>query len=401
MNAEHRPRSFSDAVRVVRGFAILAFLILPLRTARAADGSTLEFTNVFVAGDGGYRSIRIPSVVTTRQGTLLAFAEGRGAPQDQAGNDLVLRRSRDGGRSWEPLQVVQEDGAHSLNNPTTVVDDATGRIFLMYQRIPSHLKESSRETATGWEGTNIYRNLLTVSDDEGKTWSIPRDLTHTTKRADRATTTASGPGAGIQLKRGSRAGRLIIPFNEGPYHHWNNYAVFSDDHGEHWKVGANVPGAVVISGASGPRSQINEVQMVELSDGSVRLNSRPFAGAPLRKTAVSHDGGETWSAVEDVAELPDPSCNAAILRVTDPKNGSPGMILFSGPLGSRRERGTLHASRDDGKSWPASRLLWPGSFAYSALTKLPDGGIGCLFEADDYARIVFVRIPVGWVDSQP
>lgn len=401
MNATFRPTPCPRTVRVAAGIALLIFLVFPLRTARAAGGGALEFTNVFVAGDGGFRSIRIPSLVITRQGTLLAFAEGRGAPQDQAGNDLVLRRSRDGGRTWDPLQVVQEDGAHSLNNPTAVVDDTTGRIFLMYQRIPSHLKETSRETATGWEGTNIYRNLLTVSDDDGRTWSAPRDLTRTTKRENGATTIASGPGAGIQLKRGPRAGRLIIPFNEGPYHHWNNYAVFSDDHGEHWKAGENVPDAIVQTGTSGPRSQINEVQMVELSDGSVRLNSRPFAGAPLRKTAVSRDGGETWSAVEDVAELPDPSCNAAILRVMDPQDSSPGMIIFSGPLGSRRERGTLHASRDDGKSWPVRRLLWPGFFAYSALTKLPDGGIGCLFEADDYARIVFVRIPIEWMLGTP
>ncbi|MFO1460109.1 MAG: sialidase family protein [Verrucomicrobiota bacterium] len=395
------PKPTSGTIRAILLPALLAFIGSLVRPGLVAGEINLEFTNVFVAGDGGYRSIRIPSLATTRQGTLLAFAEGRGAPQDQAGNDLVLRRSQDGGRTWSPLQVVQEDGAHSLNNPTSVVDDATGRILLVYQRIPSHLKETSRETATGWEGTNIYRNLLTVSDDDGRTWSAPRDITRSTKRPETATTVASGPGAGIQLKRGAWGGRLIIPFNEGPYHQWNNYAIYSDDHGEHWKAGANVPGAVVHTGSSGPRSQINEVQVVELSDGSVRLNSRPFAGAPLRKTAVSHDGGETWSTVEDVPELPDPSCNAAILRVSDPQGVSPELIVFSGPFGTRRERGTLHASWDDGRSWPTSRLLWDGFFAYSALTVLPGGGIGCLFEADDYARIVFVRIPISWVGVRP
>ncbi|MBL9174696.1 MAG: exo-alpha-sialidase [Verrucomicrobiales bacterium] len=387
-------------MNLVRCLAIL-LAAHGLSLAADADGQAPESTPVFTAGDGGYRSIRIPSIVTTGQGTLLAFAEGRGAPQDQAGNDLLLRRSRDGGRTWEPLQVVQEDGAHSLNNPTAVVDHATGRIFLMYQRIPSHLKETSRETAPGWEGTNIYRNLLTHSDDDGKTWSPPCDLTRSTKRETTATTIASGPGAGIQLRRGPHAGRLIIPFNEGPYHQWNNYAVFSDDHGDHWTTGANAPGARVETASSGLRSQINEVQMVELSDGSVRLNSRPFAGAPLRKTAISRDGGETWSPVEDVPELPDPSCNAAILRVEEPRGGSPGLIVFCGPLGSRRERGTLHASWDDGRSWPRSRLLRPGFFAYSALTPLPGGGIGCLFEAENYARIEFVRIPSDWFGERP
>lgn len=66
----------------------------------------------------------------------------------------------------------------------------------------------------------------------------------------------------------------------------------------------------------GERSQINAVQMVELNDGSVRLNSRPFAGAPVRKTSVSRDGGRTWSPVGDVPDLKDPSGMAGIVRLS-------------------------------------------------------------------------------------
>ena len=103
----------------------------------------------------------------------------------------------------------------------------------------------------------------------------------------------------------------------------------------------------------------------------MRLNSRPFAGA-ARKTAVSHDGGETWSTVEDVPELPDPICNAAILRVSDPQ-GVPRIGSSSAAFGTRRERGTLHASWDDGRS-AHKPTLWDGFFAYSALTVLPGAG---------------------------
>lgn len=360
-----------------------------------------EFSNVFVSGKEGYKQIRIPSVVVTKQGTVLAFAEGRAVASDQAENDIILKRSTDGGRSWGKLQLLHDDGKHSLNNPTAVVEQESGRVCLMYQRIPGHLKEHSKNTATGYDGTNIYRNLLLWSDDDGVTWIKPLDVTRTTKRATNATTIASGPGIGIQLTRGPHKGRLIIPFNEGPYSQWNNFAVFSDDRGATWRCGENVPGTFVPDAKLGQRSQMNEVQMVELSNGSVRLNSRQFAGAKLRKTSVSKDGGMTWSPVADVPELRDPSCNASILRCSFDDAAGQGRVLYSGPNSTKRENGTIHLSRDDGATWPVRRVLWPGSFAYSVLTKLPDGSIGCLFETDNYGRIVFARIPISWLAETP
>jgi len=360
-----------------------------------------EFSDVFMAGRDGYPSIRIPSVAVTKGGRVLAFAEGRAKHADQAQNDLILKSSTDGGQTWGPLQVVAEDGAHSLNNPTAVVEQSTGRVFLMYQRIPGHLTEHSAGTETGYDGTNIYRNFLIWSDNEGQSWSRPLDVSRSTKRPTGATTIASGPGIGIQLTRGPHRGRLILPFNEGPFWQWHNFAAFSDDRGATWQYGANVPGAFLPDEKLGRRSQINEVQMVELSDGSIRLNSRAFAGAKLRKTAVSQDGGATWSNVEDVPELRDPSCNASILRYSFDDAGGRGRILFSGPDSLKRENGTVHLSRDDGATWPVRRVLWPGSFAYSVLTRLPDGKVGCLFETDGANRLVFARFPIDWLEAAP
>jgi sialidase-1 len=375
-------------------------LVLPWVMAGAALAAEPEFSDVFVAGKDGHPSIRIPSVVVARDGTVLAFAEGRAVQEDQASNDLILKRSKDGGRTWGPLQLVAEDGAHSLNNPTAVVEQETGRVFLMYQRIPSHLKEQDAATGTGYEGTNVYRNLLVWSDDHGATWSQPQDITRSTKRPTRATTIAGGPGIGIQLTRGLHRGRLILPFNEGPFWQWNNFAVFSDDRGATWGYGDDVPGALVPDAKLGQRSQINEVQMVELSDGSVRLNSRQFAGAKVRKTAVSRDGGRSWSPVEDVPQLRDPSCNASVLRYSFDDASGAGMVLYSGPDSTKRDTGTIHLSLDDGRTWPVKRVLWPGSFAYSVLTRLADGRVGCLFETDGANRIVFGRFPIQWIQKE-
>ncbi len=382
--------------RAPLGFGlVLASLLAGATFAVAAPAP--EFSDVFIAGKDPYPSIRIPSVVVTKQGTVLAFAEGRQAHADQAENDILLKRSADGGKTWGALQRVAAGGAHSLNNPTAVVEQQTGRIFLMYQRIPGHLKERSAPIATGYEGTNVYRNFLVWSDDDGATWSRPLDVTRTTKHATRATTIASGPGIGIQLTRGPHRGRLIFPFNEGPYGRWNDYAVFSDDRGATWRCGANVPGALVPDGRGGQRSQINEVQMVELSDGAVRLNSRQFAGAKVRKTALSRDGGATWSPVADVPDLRDPSCNASIFRYSFDDGAGRGQILFSGPDSPKRDHGTIYLSLDDGVTWPGKRELWPGSFAYSVLTRLPDGTVGCLFETDGADRMVFARFPLAWL----
>ena len=376
-------------------------ILLPMWLSVAfACAAEPEFTDVFTSGQEGYASIRIPSVIVTTKGSVLAFAEGRVRATDQAENDIVAKRSTDAGRTWSALRVIHDDGANSLNNPTALVAES-GRVFLMYQRIPAHLKEHSAGTATGLDGPDIYRNLLVWSDDDGATWSAPLDVTATTKRPTRATTIASGPGIGLQLTRGAQKGRLIFPFNEGPYGRWQNFAVFSDDAGKTWTFGADVPGALVPDGKGGERSQINEVQMVELSDGSVRLNSRQFAGAKVRKTAVSWDGGETWSPIYDEPALRDPSCMASILRYSFDDDADPGRILYSGPDSTKRANGTLHLSRDDGATWPVQRVLYPGPFAYSVLTRLADGRIGCLFEAENYARIVFARVPLAWLEETP
>lgn len=366
-------------------------------TATSLAAQEPEFFDCFVPAKDGYPSIRIPSIVVSKQGSLIAFAEARQSRGDQSENDIVTKRSTDGGATWSALQLIHDDGANSLNNPTAVVEQQSGRIFLMYQRIPGHLKEHSKETAVGLTGDNIYRNLLVWSDDDGITWTPPTDVTAATKRPDRATTICSGPGIGLQLSRGAHSGRLIIPFNEGPFWLWQNFAVFSDDAGKNWKTGVDAPGAMVPDVKMGQRSQVNEVQMVELNDGGVRLDSRRFAGPQGRKTAVSRDGGMTWSNITDIAEIRDPSCMAGVLRYSFDDGDGLGHIIHTGPDSSKRDHGTAFLSLDDGATFPIKRELYAGSFAYSVPTRLADGRIGVLFEADDYQRVAFARFTLSWL----
>jgi sialidase-1 len=353
----------------------------------AADASSApSLIDVFVGGQDGYPAYRIPALITTQRGSLLAFAEGRASLRDHAENDIVLKRSADGGKTWGRLQVVDEESTNALNNPTAVVVRETGRVLLMYQRYAKGFDE--RKAEPGHDGPHICRTLVTHSDDDGVTWSEPMDVTRQVKRPTEVTSTATGPGIGIQLARGKHAGRILMPFNQGPYGQWKVYAVFSDDKGNSWRYGDTAP--------EGTKGNANEVQFVELHDGSVMLNARNQGGEKLRKIAVSHDGGETWSPTQTEATLIEPACQASLLCHAMANDST--VFVFSNPASqTARTNGTIRVSRDEGKTWPVSRVLYPGSFAYSCLASLPDGSIGCLFERDGTKRISFARFTVDWV----
>lgn len=149
----------------------------------------------------------------------------------------------------------------------------------------------------------------------------------------------------------------------------------------------------------------NEVQAVELDDGSVMLNVRNQGGTKHRKIATSTDGGQNWSALTDDPTLIEPVCQGSIIRHSDPLDGGQSVLLFVNPAStSARVMGTLRASFDDGKTWPIAKIIEPGNFAYSSLVVLSDKTIGCLHETSmntSYEKIVFARCSDDWLTSKP
>jgi sialidase-1 len=360
---------------------LLLFSLLTLTSTSLLSQTYIEPTDVFVNGQDGYPQYRIPALLYTQRGILLAFCEGRANISDHAANDIVLKRSNDQGKTWFPLQVIAEDGDNCLSNPEVVQVDPTGRILLVFQIYPKAFHES--EVMPGVEGDSTCRAWIIYSDDDGATWSKRHEITRQVKRPTYATSIASGPGNGIQLKFGPNKGRILIPFNQGPVNHWKTYAAYSDNLGETWAYGE-------VAFEQDP-GYGNEVQMVELSDGAIMLNARIQGGNKCRKIGFSKDGGINWTGLVDEPRLPDPVCMASIIRLNS-STLNPAPIVFCNPAAeNERYNGAIRISYDDARTWSVYRSVYPGSFGYSHLTDMGNGQAGLLFERDDYSKISFLR----------
>jgi sialidase-1 len=346
-------------------------------------------TNVFVSGVGGYHTYRIPSLIVTTRGTLLAFAEGRKGGSSDAGDiDLLLRRSTDQGRSWLAPQTIWNEGPNTCGNPCPVLDRDTGAIWLL---LTWNRGDDPEADIIAQRSKDTRRIFVTSSTDDGATWSSPREITRAVKLTN-WTWYATGPGAGIQMAHGPHRGRLVIPCDhiEAGTQLYFSHVIYSDDSGKTWKLGGSTP-----------HDRVNECEVVELAGGRLLLNMRNYDSAQgTRQQAVSDDGGLTWHSQRHVPELIEPICQASIRRFSWPNADRPGILLFSNPASNRRERLTLRASFDDGQTWPASRLLDPRPSAYSCLAMLPDGSIGILYEAGErspYENLVFATMPLDWI----
>jgi sialidase-1 len=336
---------------------------------------------VWISGTEGYNAYRIPALLVSAKGTLLAFAEGRlNGRGDSGAIHILLKRSWDQGATWSAASTVLSFGDDTAGNPAPVLDRRTGKIWLLATRNPGAdteaqiLNHTSKGTRTVW---------VTHSDDDGRTWSDAVEITYSVKPAE-WTWYATGPGAGIQL----RSGRLMVAcdHNSGQPDGWFSHVIYSDDAGATWKLG----------GSAGPQG--NESTVVELADGRLILNMRSSAKLKNRLVAYSMDRGATWSEGVVDPVLIDPVCEGAILRA------GKADIVFSNAASAKREALTIRLSRDGGKTWMASHVIQAGPAAYSSLAQLPDRSIGVLYEAGEktpYETITFTRLPEKWWSAKP
>ena len=356
---------------------IVALLLLTTNLFAASDPQQHD---LFISGQDGYHTYRIPALIVSSNGTLLAFCEGRKNSASDTGDiDLLLKRSTDGGQTWGPLQVIWNDSTNTCGNPCPVLDRHTGTLWLLMTHNAGDMSESRITRQLQFATRTVW---ISKSDDNGQTWDAPSEITAAVKDPSWGWY-ATGPGVGLQIERGPHRGRLVIPCDHS-YHRpavdgagkqpdGGSHVIDSDDHGRTWKLG----GAV--------RPNLNECQVVELVEppGGLLLNMRNYARGTRRGHATSSDGGLSWTSPQTQPELIEPRCQASILRYSWPEGTNRGLLLFANPAALRRTNLTIRASYDDGKTWPLARTLQPQAAAYSCLTRLPDDRIGCLYERGD------------------
>ncbi len=340
---------------------------------------------IFKAGQKGYESYRIPAIIKLPDGDLLAFAEGRvNGAADFGHVTIVMRRSKDEGKTWSALQMVAQNDSLQAGNAAPVVDLTDprypqGRIFLFYNtgnKAESELRH----------GLGQRRVWYKTSVDNGKTWSLPVEITAQVKKKDWRTY-ANTPGHAMQFQHGKYKGRIYVAANHSkgnPQPHFADYRAhgyYTDDHGKTFHLSQNV---CFVGG--------NEATAAPLTNGWLMMNIRNQKGTPkTRIVAISRNGGETWDKVYYDHNLPDPVCQGAILNIGTTERGNSILAFCNNADTNYRRNLTLRISFDGGKTWPKHFLIdQPNKgTAYSDIVKIDSTHIGVLYERKGYSEIAF------------
>ncbi|MEV0320890.1 sialidase family protein [Streptomyces sp. NPDC050658] len=379
--------------------------LLPAPAAQAApDAPTTGFEQqvLFKASqDPGYACYRIPAVVKTVQGTLLAFAEGRVNDCSDAGDiDIVVKRSHDGGRTWSPLQVINEGAGDTHGNPAPIVDRRTGRIVL------AETYNTGRTDGKNCDVPCDRTPHLQYSDDDGRSWSKPRDLSDQILPDDWNSWYATGPVHGLQLTRGKHAGRLVFTVNTET---WNgsrvtaNHAalIVSDDGGDNWRIGAKDSYPIADDGTF--RQKPSEMTITERPDGAVYVSGREQDGTDLghRTHTISRDGGDSFVApFKAIPDLYTPQVQGSTLQF------GKRMLLACPGDPDRRRTMQIRSSYDGGRTWDSVdrgttvTTDWSG---YSDMVRADGDHVGLMYEGgavDARDEIRFARFTEDWLQPR-
>ena len=411
------------------------FSILCLAFVGCADNKTKPIISekrvVWSANENDNEGYRIPGIVVSAKGTVLAFSEERPEFHDDAPKSIVAKRSLDNGKSWsESIYIEKSDGSywnrnsekiHPMDtkdkkevwtNIAPIIDTSTGRIFFFY---------SLSEGAIAGQNVQRYTKVFyKYSDDDGQTWSDRQEITHIINvnkeglpnRDESGNAIVDkngfpcdflgrafhmpGPGHGIQLSTGrlllqiwsrTALGTLNngrIPINERQY---GVSTIYSDDHGKTWNFGS----------AFGHNDRMNESRMAELANGDVMINSRYVSTDQRnnhRLTAISHDGGITWTdpKIDRNFPLSNP-CDAGLLSVKDKT-----LLVYSKneSLNGRKNL-VVRLSKDNGASWPYSKVVDTRSAWYSDMALLQDGNVVLIYETGKNSPVYCVSFKPEWI----
>lgn len=341
-------------------------------------------------GDDGVFAYRIPGLVTTPQGTLIAVYDirHRTSLDLQEDIDIGMSRSTDGGRSWEKMKKIMDmgrwgglpDAQNGIGDPCVLVDEATGEIFVV--AVWTYGLGNDRawdQVGDGFSPETTAQLMITSSRDDGRTWSAPRNITAQVK-APEWRFTLQGPGRGICMADGT----LVFPIQfVGPDRVPSAGIMYSTDHGETWHC------------HGGAWTNTTESQVAEVEPGVLMLNMRNNLRTG-RVVCTTTDLGRTWTTHPSSLQLREPVCMAGLLHVPAEENVlGKDLLLFSNPdTTSGRNHLTIKASLDSGMTWlPENSLLLDEEegWGYSCMTMVDEETVGILYEGS-VSQIIFQTV---------
>ncbi len=354
-----------------------------------AAAPLLEKVDLFEAAKEGYALYRIPGIVTTRRGTVLAYCEARKSDRGDWGTiDILLRRSTDGGKTWGARTNIAHVPGPKAKNPVALAQKLATTDEVTYNN-PVAIPDSNGAVHFLF-CLEYARCFYLRTDDDGVTFSAPVEITASFDKFRPEyewKVLATGPGHGIQLK----TGRLVVPvwlsLGTGGHAHRPSVTsvIYSDDLGRVWSRGE-------IAGPNeGDWNIPNETCAVQLADERVLLNMRSESKANRRLLTTSRDGATGWSKPQFHEELLEPICMASMVRLSEAP--AKNRLLFSNPnnlsradgkeapgKGRDRKNVSVKLSYDEAKTWPVSKTIEPGFSGYSDLAVAKDGTILLFYE---------------------
>ena len=256
----------------------------------------------------------------------------------------------------------------------------------------------AQSTKNPFRVANTSYLWMSYSDDDGQTWSAPRDITPGI-RQDWMKFLGTGPGTGIVLRTGEHKGRILVPaYTTNNISHLggsqSSRLIYSDDHGVTWHAGEapndnrSVENKIIhSSNMNNGGAQNTESTVLQLNNGDVKLFMRGLTGD--LQVATSKDGGVTWEkTIKRYPEVKDAYVQmSAIHTMHDGKE----YILLSNAAGPGRERkdGLVHLARVEKNgelTWIKHHLIQGGEFAYNSLQDLGNGEYGILYEHSENSQ---------------
>lgn len=352
-------------------------------TEPPATDHDIEKVHVFEAETGGYAHYRVPAIVVSPACTVMVVTEARASSRGDWGpQDILMRRSRDQGRTWdEPRKIVEMEGPPIENEAALAQGLAEHGVTTYNNIVPIVDRE---EDIVHFLFCSAYKRAYYMrTADDGETFTDPVDITEAFEgfRKDYDwKVIATGPGHGLRHS----SGRLIVPvwLSDGTAGHAHRPSIvatiFSDDAGATWNRGDVVVRHPDLKNPS-------ETLAVELTDGRVMLNIRHESPNHRRSVTIGPDGASGWSEIRFDEALVEPICMGSLLRVGD-------ALLFANPdsteprdpdnpLGNwKRQNVSVRLSEDDGATWAYKRVIEPSVSGYSDLAADTDGNVYCIYE---------------------